>query len=128
MRRYPLVVGLLACYLVHLSLKFGRVPVPWFFSHYFADLLCMPLLLSLVVIGMRNIKKEPNLYLPWPMILVAVLYVGVVFEYWLPHYWPRYTADVFDLLMYGVGGLGFYFFQARLLLAVGQAFCPQSNK
>ena len=115
MRRYPLVVGLMACYLIHLLFKFGRVPVPWFISHYFADLLCMPLLLSVVVIGMRGVKKDPNLILPGSMIVMAVLYVAFVFEYWLPLHWSRYTADVFDLLMYGVGGLGFYFFQTWLL-------------
>jgi hypothetical protein len=115
LRRYPLVVGLLMCYGFHLILKFGRIPVPIFLSHYFADLLCMPLLLSVVVIGMRWVKSLPNLTLNLPMVVCAVLAVGFVFEYWLPQNSKRYTADGLDLLMYGVGGGVFWVFQATLV-------------
>ena len=115
MRRYPLLFLLLALYVVHLVLKFGRVPVPPFFSHYFADLLCMPLLLSSAGLFMRWLRAEEGLYLSWAMILVATLYVSLVFEYVLPLLFERYTADVWDVVMYGVGGGLFFVFQKRLL-------------
>lgn len=115
MRRYPLLFLLLALYVVHLVLKFGRVPVPPFFSHYFADLLCMPLLLSSAGLFMRWLRAEEGLYLSWAMILVATLYVSLVFEYVLPLLFERYTADVWDVVMYGVGGGLFYVFQKRWL-------------
>lgn len=115
MRRYSLLRFLLALYVVHLVLKFGRVSVPPFFSHYFADLLCMPLLLSSTVLFMRWLKGDAGLYLSGAMILVASLYVSLVFECLLPLLFERYTADVWDVVMYGVGGGLFFVFQKRLL-------------
>ncbi len=115
MRRYPLLRFLLALYVVHLVLKFGQVPVPLFFSHYFADLLCMPLLLSSAVLFMRWLKADAGLYLSGAMILVATLYVSLVFEYVLPLFFQRYTADVWDVGMYGVGGGLFFVFQKYFL-------------
>ena len=115
MRRYPLLSLLLVLYAVHLVLKFGRVPVPMFFSHYFADLLCMPLLLSGALLFMRWLRADGGLYLSGAMILVASLYVSLVFECVLPLFFQRYTADVWDVVMYGVGGGLFCVFQKRLL-------------
>lgn len=115
MKRYPFLCFLLVLYVVHLVLKFGRVLVPAFFSHYFADLLCMPLLLSGAVLFMRWVRADAGLYLSGAMILVATLYVSLVFEYVLPLFFQRYTADVWDVVMYGVGGGLFHVFQKRLL-------------
>lgn len=115
MKRYPFLVFLLVLYVVHLVLKFGRVPVPVFFSHYFADLLCMPLLLSGAALFMRWLRADAGLYLSGAMILVATLYVSLVFECVLPPFFQRYTTDVWDVVMYGVGGGLFYFFQKRWL-------------
>lgn len=115
MRRYSFVWLLLALYVVHLVLKFGRVPVPPFFSHYFADLLCMPLLLSVAVLFMRWVRADADVYLSGVMILIATLYVSLVFECVLPLFFQRYTADVWDVVMYGVGGGLFYVFQKQLL-------------
>lgn len=115
MRRYPLLSLLLVLYAVHLVLKFSQVPVPMFFSHYFADLLCMPLLLSFAVLVMRWVREDAGLYLSQAMILVATLYVSLVFECGLPLFFHRYTADVWDVVMYGVGGVLFCVFQERLL-------------
>ena len=115
MRRYSFLSLLWVLYAVHLILKFGQVPVPMFFSHYFADLLCMPLLLSIAAFFMRWVRADAGLYLSGAMILVASLYVSLVFECVLPLFFQRYTADVWDVVMYGVGGGLFYFFQKRLL-------------
>jgi len=115
MKRYPFLCFLLVLYAVHLVLKFGRVPVPMFFSHYFADLLCMPLLLSTAALFMRLVRADEDLYLSRAMILVATLYVGLVFECVLPLFFQRYTADFWDVVMYGVGGGLFWGFQERLL-------------
>lgn len=118
MRRYPLFSLLLALYAVHLVLKFGQVPVPMFFSHYFADLLCMPLLLSSAGLCMRWVRADGGLYLSSAMILVATLYVSLVFECVLPLFFQRYTADFWDVVMYGVGGGLFGVFQKRFLTRV----------
>lgn len=115
MRRYFLLLGLSIAYLVHLYLKFSEALVPVFFSHYFADLLCMPLLLSYALLFMRWFRGEPDLHLSTAMILAGVVYVSVVFEWILPHFFRRYTSDVWDVVMYGIGGMFYYCFQDRLL-------------
>jgi len=115
MRRYFLLMSLSMAYLVHLCLKFGQVPVPSFFSYYFADLLCMPLLLSYALLFMRWFRGEPDLRLSAAMIVTGVAYVSLVFEWVLPHFFRRYTGDVWDVVMYGIGGVLYYCFQDRLL-------------
>lgn len=115
MRRYFLLLGLSIVYLVHLWLKFGQVPVPGFFSHYFADLLCMPLLLGYALLFMRWFRGEPDLRLSTAMILAGVIYVSVVFEWILPHFFRRYTADGWDVVMYGIGGSIFWTLQDKLV-------------
>jgi hypothetical protein len=111
LRSYPLLTGLTSLYFLHLILKFARVSVPGFFSQYFADLLCIPLLLSYALLGMRWYRAEPGMYLSVGMILAGVVYVGVVFEGLLPLYFQRYTADSRDVLMYCIGGWVFWVFQ-----------------
>ena len=49
------------------------------------------------------------------MIVFALIYVSVAFEFVLPKYSGKFTADVFDVLMYILGSITFYFFQFHLL-------------
>ena len=72
-------------------------------------------LLSGAVLFMRWVRSDAGLYLSRAMILVATLYVSLVFECVLPLFFQRYTADLWDVVMYGVGGGLFYFFQKRWL-------------
>lgn len=115
MRRYFLLSVLNIAYAVHLYLKFSKTLVPVFWSHYFADLLCMPLLLSYTLWFMRWFRGEPDLHLSIAMILAGVLYVSVVFEWILPHFFVRYTGDLWDMVMYGIGGVLFGLFQHALM-------------
>lgn len=115
MRRYFLLIALSIVYTIHLYLKFSKAAVPAFFSHYFADLLCMPLLYSYVLLFMRWFRGEPNLQLSAAMTVVGVVYVGMVFEFVLPFFFNRYTADIWDVWMYAIGGTVFYYLQPYLL-------------
>lgn len=115
MLRYPILFCLGLSYGIHLVLKFGHIPVPGFFSHYFADLLCMPLLLSFALLSMRWFRGENDRQLPWSMVLVAIVYVSLVFELVLPAFFKRYTSDVWDVVMYGLGGVLFFVFQKHLV-------------
>jgi len=95
----------------HLICKFGKIETPTWFSSYFADLLCMPLLLSYSVIMIRKIKKTPSLILNKKMILFAFIYVSIVFEIILPEISTKFTRDYLDILMYFIGSIVFYLFQ-----------------
>jgi len=91
-----------------------------FVDFYLNDLLCMPLVLYCTRICMVLIYSAPNLHIPVKYIVVATFYLGWVFEWLLPAWSPRYTADPFDLLMYIFGALLFLFWQ-RLFVQKLQA-------
>jgi ribose/xylose/arabinose/galactoside ABC-type transport system permease subunit len=108
---------MLLMYVVHLCLKFTAAPVPSFFSRYFADLLCMPLMLSMIALAMRRVLHRPDFCLSVGMVFFAMVYTAVVFEWLLPRLNERYVADPLDVWMYGMGSLVFIVFQKRLLRA-----------
>ncbi len=109
------VVLLSILYVLHLVCKFAAIPVPIFVSSYFADLLCMPLLLSVILLAMRKTQGQPTLKLSWQMVLFACFYVSVAFEFLLPRLDIRYTSDPKDMLIYFIGGCIFFFFQTTLV-------------
>ena len=97
-------------YIIHLDLKFSQVTVPQWFSSYFADALCLPLMLSYNLLWIRRVKKTPTFQLSPAMVFAAWLMVSVTFEWILPSYASHYTADRVDVLVYAMGGLCYWFF------------------
>jgi hypothetical protein len=101
-------------YLLHLGLKFSifrldfQLPI-WMSSHL-ADLICMPIFLSFCLFLIQKIIKKPDFSFSWQQIGFQFLYFSIVFEYFLPKIAERYTADIYDVLMYALGSLFFYFF------------------
>jgi hypothetical protein len=102
-----------ALYAIHLLCKFNNISVPVWFSSYFADFLCMPLLLSYTLILIRKIKKLPEFVLSWQMIVFATVYVSVVFEVVLPYFSLRFRGDWVDVGMYILGGIVYYWGQKK---------------
>lgn len=102
----------LVIYLTNLS-GFSFPPI---IRNYYADLLCLPVLLPLVLWTLQRMKRTPNLTLNKMMIIFAWLYVSVLFEFILPHFSHQYTADYWDIMMYGIGALVFHWNQQQLLL------------
>lgn len=113
LKKYNLLI-LLALYNIHLVLKFSHIPVPIALSSYFADLLCMPILLSIATIFIAKTQQNPSFKLSLNMILFATLYVSLVFEYILPMFKPnRFTSDWGDVFCYGLGA-SFFWLQSSL--------------
>lgn len=98
-------------YAVHLFVKFSGVKVPLFFSSYFADLLCMPFVMILVLLLIRLIKKDPYFQLSISMIVFVVIYTSLVFEGLLPQMSSRFTSDFFDVVFYIFGAVIFFALQ-----------------
>jgi FtsH-binding integral membrane protein len=93
--------------------KFSQITVPQWFSSYFADALCLPLMLSYLLLWIRRVKKIPTFKLTPTMVFTAWLMVSLVFEWFAPSYSKRYTADVMDVVVYAFGGMFFYIFQRK---------------
>ncbi|MCX6181363.1 MAG: hypothetical protein NT150_05515 [Bacteroidetes bacterium] len=110
---YLYIAILSVLYSFQLLCKFQNISTPQWFSSYFADLLCLPLLLLCTLVVMKKIKKIE--VLSWQMILFTLVYVSVVFEFILPLYSNRYTADKIDLIMYTAGSILFYVLQKHIL-------------
>ena len=113
-KKYSLLFSISIFYVIHLSLKFSQYAVPRWFSNYFADVLCLPILLSYTLLLLRYLKKNQFLYLNYQQILFTFFYTSILFEFILPKFSKRYTSDFFDVLAYAMGAVFFYFFQQKI--------------
>jgi len=82
-------------------------------NSYGADLVCMPVVLSLSLFFVRKVKKDNQIILTIPMILFMVALWSVYFELYLPSRSPMYTSDPVDAIVYFVGGASFYVWQKK---------------
>lgn len=112
--KHPLFISV--C-LVALAIYFAKmycVALPNWMRFYLNDLLCMPIVLSLCLATVRILKKDDTLFIPlWSAIGLTVCYV-VYFEWFLPQYNSRYTADIIDVALYVMGSGLFYRFQKKI--------------
>lgn len=74
-----------------------------------ADLVTLPLVLSAGQLGVSYLKQLPNFRLSVLKIVVAVLYISILFEFILPYINPeKFTQDFVDILMYCVSGAVYF--------------------
>lgn len=87
--------------------------MPQFFSSYFNDLLCLPVVLGTCLLLIRQFSKKKQLNISlFSCLSLAALY-SVYFEIYLPEVTERYTADPVDALLYFMGAFIFYFLQEK---------------
>lgn len=102
------VIACLIFWMNQLLEKVFGIFVPWV-HEYLDDLLAMPVVLgiTLQVFQWIHPKKEKFRF---SKIQVAVgwIYFSFLFEFLLPKYSERYTADVWDVFAYGIGAVAFY--------------------
>ncbi|WP_396637838.1 hypothetical protein [Maribacter sp. R77961] len=104
-RWYFPAFGVLAL-LVYVSQKFGIV-LPVLITNYGNDVLCMPIVLKICQYAVRQLKSDPSLQIPIALVITLTLGYAVYFEWYLPLYNPRYTADGIDVVLYAIGALFF---------------------
>lgn len=91
-----------------------NIQLPQWILFYATDLLCMPIVLTICLLVVQQVKGERSLRLPLPPVLSLALFYSIFFEIYLPPSHPRYTADPLDVLMYFMGALIFFFLQKPL--------------
>jgi len=96
---------------VMIRLAEARGSAPVWVSSYGDDLLCLPLVLSVVLTAHRLSLRSIRFTLPGFHGLLAVVLFGILFEGILPVTGARAVADPLDILMYLAG---FLVFQAGL--------------
>ena len=88
----------------------GHVQVPEVLSAYLDDFLCLPILLSLILLVQRRLIVQDEAFkLPVGHIIVSILYISLLFELVLPGFSVKFIGDPFDVLAYSAGAALFYF-------------------
>ncbi|NOQ73082.1 MAG: hypothetical protein GQ574_13840 [Crocinitomix sp.] len=101
---------------LYIIVRLGRLgwyaPNEWL-NNYLNDFLCMPIILTICLVGVRFIKRIPKFHLTPIMIFGMTTFYAILFEYILPNSNPIYTADFVDVAMYFAGAL-FYWVYWRI--------------
>lgn len=117
MRRLPLkwlhlyVLLSLIVFIAVQNLKFFSVPGPNWIFHHLNDFLVIPMVGLACLHGVWFIRQDNTIRMHIFTILSLVALFSIVFEYYLPQQSYRYTADVWDVMCYFIGGLMFYILQ-----------------
>ncbi|UOR06353.1 hypothetical protein MUN82_04475 [Hymenobacter aerilatus] len=107
-RRLLLMGGVLLYAVLYLNRHIWHYPLPSWLSSHGADLLAMPILLSLTLAVQRRLFPQfRKLVLPDSWLLGAWLAVSVWFEGVLPYFSAVAVGDPLDVAAYGVGTLAF---------------------
>lgn len=106
--------------IIYFAIRYIRITfhdIPHFVRYYFTDLLFVPAMCLFALLVLRCLKRNRTLTIPWFAVLIQVVLVSLYFEWYLPMYPPKghtHVADVFDCLMYVLGGIGFLILQPYL--------------
>lgn len=103
---------LLSIYTVLLVSKKTGYYLPEIINSYLSDLICLPIVLSICLYSIRWIKNNRLITFSISQISVVTFLFAMVFEVAMPIRNPAiFTSDFVDVILYGVGGLAFYFLQ-----------------
>lgn len=80
-----------------------------FVSNYFTDLLAVPIICNLALAFQRRFVESAGYRFKPGHIIFVVAYTAIVFEWLMPQLTTCYTADWVDVVLYGLGGLLFWF-------------------
>ncbi|MBU2268048.1 MAG: hypothetical protein KJ744_03510 [Bacteroidetes bacterium] len=79
----------------------------WPIQFYLIDLMAIPILGTLSLVFYRWILQNEEAILPLWSIAFLTIALSVWFEWYLPKHQIRYTADVWDIVMYVLGAIIF---------------------
>lgn len=86
-----------------------KVPLPALINNYVNDLLCLPLTLGVITYIIRWLKKDVFFELSFVFVILLSGFYSFYFEYYLPQFNSRYTADWIDVILYFSGAFAYFF-------------------
>jgi len=98
-----------------------------FTAFYLDDLLCLPIVLSIIQYVQRK-RYGLQFKLPLSHVIISVAFITVVFEAVLPAVSTRFRGDLFDVLFYTVGGTLFYGFNNKNIKKAQNTSNPSLNR
>ena len=84
------------------------IKLPVIVNNYVNDFLIIPIVLIFCLYVLRWSRSDSKYQISIGVILYLCCFYAVVFEYVLPKFHPRYTADMIDVVLYFIGGVVFY--------------------
>ena len=88
-----------------------NIILPKVVQFYLNDFLIIPIVLITCLFILRRSKSDGNYQIPiWVVLYICSIY-ALLYEYFLPKYNSRYTADIIDVFLYFISGLIFFFLQ-----------------
>lgn len=99
---HPWFLVFVGLYLGQLALVTQEWSIP-LLRNYLGDVLAFPIILHLITVSIRLILNTPSFRADWTMLVSLWILIVIVFEGVLPPINPRYTADYWDMLAYGLG-------------------------
>lgn len=106
---HPLFLLSVSLYIGVRLWRLSEFSIPSSINGYVTDLVCMPIILTLCLIGVRVLKKVPHYELNAVQIFSMTAFYAILFEYYLPSSNSIYTADFFDVIAYFTGATIYYF-------------------
>ncbi|WP_310283824.1 hypothetical protein [Flavobacterium piscis] len=91
-----------------------QIDIPFWINNYVNDFLCLPVVLGYITLLFRWLKKDKTYKISLWAVLCLASYYSFYFEYYLPAYNTRYSADIIDVFLYFSGGLFFYLLNTAL--------------
>jgi hypothetical protein len=119
MGKYKLTFWFFGFYGFYFLVRFIRtnwVDAPLFIKYYLTDLLFVPTMCLFALIIIRFLKRDNTITISPALIFTQIVLVSIYFEWYLPKYKSHihpYTSDLWDVLMYILGGFLFWRLQKK---------------
>lgn len=103
----PLFILACTLFIINQLSESQQIFLPYIHA-YLDDLLCFPIVLTLILFLLRKIYRNPHYRFTTTQIVFAVAYFSLVFEVFLPYFSANYRGDVWDVVAYGLGAWVFW--------------------
>ena len=87
-----------------------------FMTCYLDDLLFFPIVLSFYRVCIQVVENQPNYKIPLYYALIGWALISVLFEFAIPKVDNRFTADLWDVLFYGLGIALYYISRSKMIV------------
>ncbi|GFD76000.1 hypothetical protein KUL156_07850 [Alteromonas sp. KUL156] len=109
---YYFAISILIGSLIYIAQKL-IIKLPTLVNNYVNDFLIIPIILTICLYILRWSKNNKHYQIPLGvMVYICALY-SFFFEFIIPKYMERYTADIFDVILYFIGGFVFLILQEK---------------
>lgn len=109
---YYFIVSIVIGSLIYTAQKLS-VKLPSFINNYVNDFLIIPIVLTMCLFVLQWSRSDKSYEISLGVILYICVLYSVLFEFILPKYYVRYTADVLDVVLYFTGGFVFLVLQKK---------------